>query len=107
MAVTGEYFGKHVILGMLSRDKTTQVNSSSYCQLFNSSLLFSKLEFVNHNIRNTNIVILIVNVIFNSPILNLSKIHISLKVSLNPLTSRPGCMPGSRYTGVRVLFFVI
>ena len=27
--------------------------------------------------------------------------------SLNPLTSRPGCMPGSRYTGVRVLFFVI
>ena len=26
---------------------------------------------------------------------------------LNPLTSRPGCMPGSRYTGVGVLFFVI
>ena len=25
----------------------------------------------------------------------------------NPLTSRPGCMPGSRYTGVGVLFFVI
>ena len=29
------------------------------------------------------------------------------KHSLNPLTSRPGCMPGSRYTGVGVLFFVI
>ena len=28
-------------------------------------------------------------------------------IPLNPLTSRPGCMPGSRYTGVRVLFFVI
>ena len=27
--------------------------------------------------------------------------------TINPLTSRPGCMPGSRYTGVRVLFFVI
>ena len=26
---------------------------------------------------------------------------------INPLTSRPGCMPGSRYTGVGVLFFVI
>ena len=26
---------------------------------------------------------------------------------VNPLTSRPRCMPGSRYTGVRVLFFVI
>ena len=26
---------------------------------------------------------------------------------LNPLTSRPGCIPGSRYTGVGVLFFVI
>ena len=26
---------------------------------------------------------------------------------VNPLTSRPGCMPGSRYTGVGVLFFVI
>ena len=26
---------------------------------------------------------------------------------LNPLTSRPGCMPGSRYTSVGVLFFVI
>ena len=26
---------------------------------------------------------------------------------LNPLTSRPGCMPGSSYTGVGVLFFVI
>ena len=25
----------------------------------------------------------------------------------NPLTSRPECMPGSRYTGVGVLFFVI
>ena len=25
----------------------------------------------------------------------------------NPLTSRPGCIPGFRYTGVRVLFFVI
>ena len=25
----------------------------------------------------------------------------------NPLTCRPGCMPGSRYTGVGVLFFVI
>ena len=25
----------------------------------------------------------------------------------NPLTSRPGCIPGSRYTGVGVLFFVI
>ena len=24
---------------------------------------------------------------------------------VNPLTSRPGCMPGSRYTGVGVLFF--
>ena len=24
----------------------------------------------------------------------------------NPLTSRPGCMPGSRYTGGGVLFFV-
>ena len=28
------------------------------------------------------------------------------KHSLNPLTSRPGCMPGFRYTGVGVLFFV-
>ena len=27
--------------------------------------------------------------------------------ALNPLTSRPECMPGSRYTGVGVLFFVI
>ena len=27
--------------------------------------------------------------------------------NINPLTSRPGCIPGSRYTGVRVLFFVI
>ena len=27
-----------------------------------------------------------------------------LTVCLNPLTSRPGCMPGSRYTGVGVLF---
>ena len=27
--------------------------------------------------------------------------------SFNPLTSRPECMPGSRYTGVGVLFFVI
>ena len=27
--------------------------------------------------------------------------------TLNPLTSRPECMPGSRYTGVGVLFFVI
>ena len=26
---------------------------------------------------------------------------------LNPLTSRPGCIPGSRYTGVGALFFVI
>ena len=26
---------------------------------------------------------------------------------VNPLTSRPECMPGSRYTGVGVLFFVI
>ena len=26
---------------------------------------------------------------------------------INPLTSRPGCMPGSRYTGLGVLFFVI
>ena len=26
---------------------------------------------------------------------------------INPLTSRPGCIPGSRYTGVGVLFFVI
>ena len=26
---------------------------------------------------------------------------------LKPLTSRPECMPGSRYTGVGVLFFVI
>ena len=25
--------------------------------------------------------------------------------SINPLTSRPGCMPGSRYTGVGALFF--
>ena len=32
---------------------------------------------------------------------------IILNISLNPLTSRPECMPGSRYTGVRVLFFVI
>ena len=29
------------------------------------------------------------------------------KLYINPLTSRPGCMPGSRYTGVGVLFFVI
>ena len=28
-------------------------------------------------------------------------------ILFNPLTSWPGCMPGSRYTGVRVLFFVI
>ena len=28
-------------------------------------------------------------------------------IIFNPLTSRPGCMPGSRYTGVGVLFFVI
>ena len=35
-----------------------------------------------------------------------SSIH-SLKLYFNPLTSRPGCMPGSRYTGVGVLFFVI
>ena len=28
-------------------------------------------------------------------------------IVLNPLTSRPGCIPGSRYTGVGVLFFVI
>ena len=28
-------------------------------------------------------------------------------VLVNPLTSRPGCMPGSRYTSVGVLFFVI
>ena len=27
--------------------------------------------------------------------------------NINPLTSRPGCMPGSRYTGVGALFFVI
>ena len=27
--------------------------------------------------------------------------------ALNPLTSRPECMPGSRYTGVGALFFVI
>ena len=27
--------------------------------------------------------------------------------AINPLTSRPECMPGSRYTGVGVLFFVI
>ena len=27
--------------------------------------------------------------------------------TFNPLTSRPGCMPGSRYTSVGVLFFVI
>ena len=27
--------------------------------------------------------------------------------TFNPLTSRPECMPGSRYTGVGVLFFVI
>ena len=26
---------------------------------------------------------------------------------INPLTSRPECMPGSKYTGVGVLFFVI
>ena len=26
---------------------------------------------------------------------------------VNPLTSRPECMPGSSYTGVGVLFFVI
>ena len=30
-----------------------------------------------------------------------------LNYLINPLTSRPGCMPESRYTGVRVLFFVI
>ena len=29
------------------------------------------------------------------------------KVLLNPLTSRPGCITGSRYAGVGVLFFVI
>ena len=28
-------------------------------------------------------------------------------IPVNPLTSRPGCIPGSRYTGVGVLFFVI
>ena len=27
-------------------------------------------------------------------------------IIINPLTSRPGCMPGSRYTGGGVLFFV-
>ena len=30
-----------------------------------------------------------------------------LNARFNPLTSRPECMPGSRYTGVGVLFFVI
>ena len=30
-----------------------------------------------------------------------------LRMVVNPLTSRPECMPGSRYTGVGVLFFVI
>ena len=34
-------------------------------------------------------------------------IIIMRSLMINPLTSRPGCMPGSRYTGVRVLFFVI
>ena len=39
-------------------------------------------------------------------------IHVYIKTlifinkNINPLTSRPGCMPGSRYTGVGVLFFV-
>ena len=28
-------------------------------------------------------------------------------IAINPLTSRPECMPGSRYTGVGVIFFVI
>ena len=37
---------------------------------------------------------------------NLSCI-IFLNKSINPLTSMPGCIPGSRYTGVGVLFFVI
>ena len=32
---------------------------------------------------------------------------IGVCVCINPLTSRPGCIPGSRYTCVRVLFFVI
>ena len=31
----------------------------------------------------------------------------STVAAINPLTSRPGCMPGSRYTGIGVLFFVI
>ena len=30
-----------------------------------------------------------------------------MECDFNPLTSRPECMPGSRYTGVGVLFFVI
>ena len=37
-----------------------------------------------------------------------SETYIEWSIALiNPLTSRPGCMPGSRYTGVGVQFFVI
>ena len=35
-----------------------------------------------------------------------SAVYVRRKIlRVNPLTSRPGCMPGSRYTGVGVLFF--
>ena len=45
------------------------------------------------------------SVIFPSPPCSYYRGSLTPDIPLNPLTSRPGCMPGSRYTGVGVQFF--